>query len=337
MAKVITFYNHKGGVSKTTTTFNLAVYLTEKCNRKVLLVDADPQSNLTESFFSPEADEKDEDLPGTTIYQALRPRFDGAALKIDVSKLELPNHSIYKNLQILRGDWNFSLAERFFSNALALAITESVHEKHTYNVLYNLFQDLIDANNFDHVLVDLGPSSGAITNLALLSCDGYFIPVTPDRFCAQAVEALARLIGVWIERHDKTVATFPAFGFSSFPGKPIFLGAVSQNFKAYAGRTRKPYQYWETEILRVLQTNLIAKLPHRKGSEEYVCTIRDFGGLAPVAQIVGKAIFDLNKEDTKQASAAGSAWEGVALESWLERAAEYGSEIGKIAEVVING
>jgi chromosome partitioning protein len=337
MPKVITFYNHKGGVSKTTTTFNLAVYLAEKKNLKILLVDADPQSNLTESFFSPEVDEKDEDLPGTSIYQALRPRFEGSTAKIDINTLTLPHHPVYNNLQILRGDWNFSLAERFFSNALALAITESVHEKHTYNVLHNLFQDLILRNGFDHILVDLGPSSGAITNLALLSCDGYFIPVTPDRFCAQAVEALSRLISVWIDRHEKTIATFPAFGFSSFPGKPVFLGAVSQNFKAYAGRTRKPYQYWESEIINVLQKNLIAKLPHRAGSEQYVSTIRDFGGLVPVAHIVGKAIFDLDKDDTKLASAEGAAWQGVALTSWLARAAEYGAEIGKIAEVVTNG
>jgi chromosome partitioning protein len=337
MPKVITFYNHKGGVSKTTTTFNLAVYLAEKRNLKILLVDADPQSNLTESFFSPEVDGKDEDLPGTSIYQALRPRFEGSAAKIDVNTLDIPQHPNYKNLYILKGDWNFSLAERYFSNALALAITESVHEKHTYNVLYRLFQDLISINNFDHILVDLGPSSGAITNLALLSCDGYFIPVTPDRFCAQAVEALARLIAVWIDRHEKTVSTFPAFGFASFPGKPIFLGAVSQNFKAYAGRTRKPYQYWETEILSVLKKNLITTLPHRPGSDQYICTIRDFGGLVPVAHIVGKAIFDLNKEDTKLASIEGAAWQGVALDSWLTRAAQYGAEIDKIAEVVTGG
>lgn len=337
MPKVTTFYNHKGGVSKTTTTFNLAVYLAQKKNLKILLVDADPQSNLTESFFSPDAEEDNNELPGTSIYQALKPRFEGAAAKIDATTLILPEHQLYKNLFILRGDWNFSLAERYFSNALALAITESVHEKHTYNVLHNLFQDLITAHGFDHILVDLGPSSGAITNLALLSCDGYFIPVTPDRFCAQAVEALSKLIAVWMERHEKTIATFPAFGFSSFPGKPIFLGAVSQNFKAYAGRTRKPYQYWESEILRVLRHNLLPQLPHRNGSDQYISTIRDFGGLVPVAHIVGKAIFDLNKDDTKLASAEGAAWQGVALESWLRRASEYGSEIEKLAEVVING
>lgn len=337
MHRIITFYNHKGGVSKTTTTFNLAAWLTSRHGKKVLLVDADPQSNLTESFFALESGEIGDTLPGTSIYQALRPRFEGAAAKIDSKSLDLPEHSIYKNLFILRGDWNFSLAERYFSNSLSLAITENVHEKHTYNVLHNLFTDLLAERNYDHILVDLGPSSGAITNLALLSCDGYFIPVTPDRFCAQAVDALARLIAAWIERHDKTVVTFPPFGFTSFPGRPLFLGAVSQNFKAYAGRTKRPYEYWEEEILKLIQRNIVGKLPSRVGSDSYVSSIRDFGGLVPVAHIVGKAIFDLNKEDTKLASAEGGAWQGVALDSWLRRATEYGDEIEKIAEVVLNG
>lgn len=337
MIRTFTFYNHKGGVSKTTTTFNLAALLASRHGRKVLLIDADPQSNLTENFFAPPSEEQDEQLPGTSIYEALRPRFEGIAGRVDVSTIELPRHKMYKNLYILRGDWNFSLSERFFSSALALAITESVHEKNTYNVLNNLIQDLISAHQFDHVLIDLGPSSGAITNLALLSCDGYFIPVTPDRFCTQAVEALSKLIKVWIDRHERTISTFPAFGVPTFTGKPVFLGAVIQNFKAYAGRTTKPYKYWEEEILRVIQANLISSVPSRQGADAaaYVSSIKDFGGLAPTAHIVGKAIFDLNKEDTKLASANGEAWAGVALDSWLSRATEYGMEIEKLAAVVL--
>lgn len=334
--RIVTFYNHKGGVSKTTTAFNLGAFLASRMEKKVLFVDADPQSNLTEYFFSPPDDDSEFEIPGTSIVEALRPRFEGAASRVDVSRLKLPEHKEYKNLYILRGDWAFSLAERYFSNSIAFAITESVHEKNTYVVLHNMLRDLLEKRGFDHILVDLGPSSGAITNLALLSCDGYFIPVTPDRFCTQAVEALARLVRDWIERHSRTVATFAPYGIEASFGSPVFLGAVSQNFKAYAGRTTRPYEHWGNQILSIIQRDLVPHVPSLGDGKSYVATIKDFGGLAPVAHIVGKAIFDLDKGDTEYASARGIAWSGVALASWLDRASAYGREIEKLAKVLSN-
>lgn len=56
MAKILTLFNHKGGVSKTTTTFHLGWKLTQK-KKKVLLVDGDPQCNLTGMFFGDSFDE----------------------------------------------------------------------------------------------------------------------------------------------------------------------------------------------------------------------------------------------------------------------------------------
>lgn len=337
--RVVTFYNHKGGVSKTTTAFNTAAYLASRKRKKVLIVDADPQGNITEQFFSPPANEEDYDLPGTSIFQALKPRFEGAATHVDVRALSLPSHHLYPQLSILRGDWQFSHAERFFGNALAFAITENVYEKHTYVVLYRLFQDLISHFGYDHIIVDLGPSSGAVTNVALMSCDGYFIPVTPDRFCTQAVRVLTRLIADWIRRHQAIVPTLKPFGIDRYPGNPVFLGAITQNFKAYAGRTRTPYKYWEDKISEIIRNDFgEAHLPTTDSATvSYVAAIKDLGGLAPVAQMVGKAIFDLDRTDTERASASGSPWSGVALDSWLERARAYEAEVAKIAGAIRNG
>ncbi len=75
MTQIITLYNHKGGVSKTTTTYHLAYAFAESMNMRVLLVDADPQCNLTELCLSKiidELDKKEEkgettQLPGTSV------------------------------------------------------------------------------------------------------------------------------------------------------------------------------------------------------------------------------------------------------------------------------
>lgn len=90
--KIVTLYNHKGGVSKTTTTFNLARYL-KKQGKKVLVVDADPQCNMTELLMCniiAELDEEAEttgevkELPGTSLLEILRPRFDGDIPMVDM-------------------------------------------------------------------------------------------------------------------------------------------------------------------------------------------------------------------------------------------------------------
>ena len=96
MAKVITLYNHKGGVSKTTTTFNLAHLLAEK-KKKVLVVDADPQCNMTELLLAPMISKLDEEaattdtenkIPGTSLLDILKPRIEGNIPEVDVNKVE---------------------------------------------------------------------------------------------------------------------------------------------------------------------------------------------------------------------------------------------------------
>jgi len=106
--QLITLYNNKGGVSKTTTLFNLAVYLSKE-GKKVLIADCDPQCNATELFFASDEDTYDpeSDFPGTSIYEALRPRLEGDVKQVDVSLVKLASSVLYDNLFLLRGDLEF--------------------------------------------------------------------------------------------------------------------------------------------------------------------------------------------------------------------------------------
>lgn len=341
MSKVITLYNNKGGVSKTTTLFNLAVYFAKE-GKKTLLVDCDPQCNVTELFFA--ADENIEDpsieLPGTSIYQALLPRFTGEKAKISVTDIELCEHKIYDNLSLFRGDLEFTRAETYFGTAWNQAVTENIHEKNTYVVFNRLLQDLIKEKEFDYILCDVGPSTGAITRTVILSCDEIVVPLVPDRFCYQAVRLLGSVINEWEKRHSQICETLTPFGIESFLGEPKLAGVIIQNFKIHsAAKAKNTYIEWQTKIFTEIRNSLIGingiKPKESFSSDKpFIATIRDVGPSAPVAQAFGRAIFDIQQEHTKIASTDGRMYYGTVWEPWLTRMQEYKDEISKIAKAI---
>jgi cellulose biosynthesis protein BcsQ len=341
MSKLITFYNNKGGVSKTTTLFNLAVHLA-KSGKKVLIADCDPQCNATELFLasSTEFDNPDKSLPGTSIYEALRPRFEGEVARVDVNKVELVPSPIYKGLFLLRGDLEFASAEGYLAIATNQAITENVHEKNTYLAIHRLLYGLGSENKFDYVLCDVGPSTGAISRMVVLACDGFFIPLTLDRFCSQAVRVLGKVLTEWIKRHEEISKTFEPFKLKPFPGKPCFLGAIIQNFKVHSGTSPKAsYQRWQQKINDGLKSSVLdnAKIPLRAGlnlRNPFIASIRDVGPLVPIAQMFGRAIFDIDRRHTEAASTTGNAYGGAVWQNWVDRMNAYKDEILKIADAL---
>lgn len=342
MTKIATFYNNKGGVAKTTTIFNLAVFLSKIRNKKVLLVDCDPQCNCTELFFcsTENYDDPDTILPGTSIYEALKPRFDGDAARIDATKIDLATSHTYQNLHLLRGDINFSRAEQHFSVAIAQAITESVHEKNTYAAITRLLRDLGNLHNFDYILCDVGPSAGSITRLVILACDGVFIPTAPDRFSFQAVQGMGTIFNDWLVRHEAVTASFEPFGLKAHFPKTKFFGAILNNYKIHrAGQKKASYQKWETRLkdalISLLQNQELSRLAPTSTDllqNPFIASIRDVGPMAPVAQLVGKAIFDINQRDTELASSDGDYYRGAVWADWQRRMSDYQTEIEKIAE-----
>jgi cellulose biosynthesis protein BcsQ len=342
MLKTIALYNNKGGVSKTTTTFNLAIYLSKIKKKKILIIDADAQSNISELFFASDAnfwDSVSETLPGDSIYDAMKPRLEGSASRVDVSKIKLCANKRYENLFLLRGDIRFSaLAEGYYSSAVEQAITSNINQKNTYLSFRRMVRDFLAHHSFDNILFDLGPSTGAISRLALLACDGYFVPVTPDRFSALAVRSLPQVLKEWFS-HDKLVlSTLPPYGMESDYTLPVFCGAISQQFQIHRGKIKKSYDRWNERIRDQLSEGFsdISALPksvHLQGNP-VVAEVENLGPVAPLAQMLGKAIFDISQEDTKHASSSGQMFYGAVFEPWKEKIKNYETEIGKLAKAI---
>jgi chromosome partitioning protein len=166
-ARVVAVANQKGGVGKTTTTINLAASLA-LAEQNVLLVDVDPQSNLTSGLGL-----KGRTAAAGTIYDALT----RAAADADAHDFVVP--TAIDRLALIPADRNLTGAE-----------IEMVPLPHREERLRRLLAPVRD--EFDYIFIDCPPSLGLLTLNALVAADAVLIPLHCEYF---ALEGLADLIG----------------------------------------------------------------------------------------------------------------------------------------------
>ncbi|AWM12570.1 chromosome partitioning protein [Flavobacterium sediminis] len=347
--KILTFYNHKGGVSKTSTTFNVAHLLAEK-GKKVLVVDADPQCNITELLIGDliaEYDEKMEstgkenEIPGTTLLNILSPRISGDIPEVDISKIE--NVKVKEKLFLIRGDVQLSSIEDALSESHQQRFSTKIHEKRTYVAIGDFLTRYGLKNSFDYIFIDVGPSSGSLTRSCFLSCDCFFVPVAPDRFNIQAIKTLSLIIDRWIGEHDKVVSDFKALGLPVKEGKPKFLGTIPQHYKLLKGKPKPGYKLWMDRLPKTVIDNLFPILKKYSTqtndltnglNEDTISTpsIPDFQSLAPLMQEFCVPVYAVKQSMTASITEKGGQWGGGTWDDATRRMSEFKSMFEKIID-----
>lgn len=290
--KTISFFNHKGGVGKTTLTINVAYALADM-GLKVLLVDADPQCNLTSFFLSEkQLDEllgESDEPGGGTIWSAIKPVVDGKGGIKTILAYKLGEKN--DNLYLAAGD--VLLAD--YEEELPAAWTGSFARKERdYDVMCALSRasrEMGARYGVDLILYDVGPNVGPLNRAVILDCDYFLTPVAADLFSLRALSTVGRSVGRWIDdwKTVRGLATAP-HRKQLLAGTPEYLGYVTSAYKVSSGRiSTKPHEHWEKKIAprvssRVVEVlrNVDPKLvPH---SSNKLAAIKDFHSLAPQAQ-----------------------------------------------------
>ena len=196
MTKRIALFNHKGGVSKTTTTFNLGWMLAEK-GKNVILVDADPQCNLTGivlGYKGPTALENFYRKGKRNLKAGLAPAFESRPEPLEA--VDCVQIDARDGLFLLPG--HIGLSEYEVTLGIAQELSGSIQTlQNLPGSITHLLELTAEKHQADYVLIDLNPSLSSFNQNLLLTSHCFIVPTNPDYFSAMAVQSLAKVLPDW--------------------------------------------------------------------------------------------------------------------------------------------
>lgn len=338
----IALFNHKGGVSKTTTTFNLG-WMLSTLGKTVLLVDTDPQCNLTGMVLGYEGGTELEEFydsdPSRNIRAGLAPAFEARPVPIKPVKCVAVGNQ--ERLFLLPG--HIGLAEYEVTLGIAQELSGSIHTlQNVPGSISHLLNVTAAKYKADYTLIDMSPSLGSINQNLLMTSDFFIVPTNPDFFSVMAIDSLSRALPKWHAWAVKAAslsilqeATYP------FPAPNLkFLGTIIQKYRPRAGEPAKGFQTWIERINEAVSSKLVPILRDNAmllsgdvynaaelESDLCLATIADFNTLIAKSQESRTPVFALTPEQLGQG--------GVVLENTLKACDAFREEFRRLAQKII--
>jgi len=262
MAKIINLFNHKGGVSKTTTVFNLG-WMLGTLGKRVVIADFDPQCNLTGMVLGYQGVDDLEEMyksdPPNNVKDALAPAFESKPKQIVGA--ECVNVKGNSNLLLLPG--HIGLAEYETTLGIAQELSGSLLAlRNLPGSLRYALDQTATKYEADYILVDMSPSLGPINQNLLMTGDHFIVPLHPDYFSSMALSSLAKTLPRWKTWADTAygIEVLRAADYPFPKPRATYIGAIIQKYRPRGGKASSAFQRWIDQLTEGLNTELVPSL-----------------------------------------------------------------------------
>lgn len=330
--KRISLFNHKGGVSKTTSVYHLGWMLT-KLGKRVLLVDGDSQCNLSILTMGEEGFEAHlEATPENTIKELLKPAFKGQPKLLEaLDAVQVKNND---KLFLIPG--SFDLTEYDVALGMSFGFSEAIGTLANLPGSFNyLIRKYEEKYSIDFTIIDLNPSLSAINQTLFLTSDYFIVPTACDYFSKLAIKSLREILPSWENWAKKAREILHD---SSYPLKndtPKYIGAIIQRYNIRKGEATQANQEIIDNIRGEITNNFFTKLNEagmviEQDNQAFDIQIPDFNTLNALYHKYGYPVFEITKQMMKDAG-----WFGATLTTNDEKIELFRTKYEALANRVI--
>jgi chromosome partitioning protein len=225
--KVVSVINYKGGVGKTTLTANLGAYLARR-GKRVLLIDLDPQSSLTFSFYAP--DQAGRSYPADRTLKQWFDSFARGEAQRPLSEFVSVPREVNETVVGYGGFIGLIPSSLHLVDVdMSMLITAGMHQEASDKFIYKLRSALATAlahpalGSYDFVLIDCPPNFNIVTQSAIVASDHYLVPASPDYLSTLGTGTLIASLTRFVDRFNLQLNDYSP---GAQPIEPTPLGVV---------------------------------------------------------------------------------------------------------------